>query len=169
LTPTLAISEDSFKLVLQYILDRLPSDACGFQASLGYQVLSRLSHSFSHLPFPSDQQPGQLDNHRRDIEVAPGLLEDLSKLLREGYLDGAEAEPKANKRNVQRGKTQRPKVTSGAHAEINDRLFTTLGREAPRHRELAEELIRTIIVTQKSILEVRPPAAYSHPICSGHS
>jgi hypothetical protein len=161
LTPTTAVSEDSSKLVSQHILDRFPSDVDGFRASLGYQVLSRLSHSLSRLPYPSGQQPDQLDDYRRDVEVAPALLEDLSKLLQEGYLDGAEAEGKANKRKMQRGKTQQSKVTSIAHAEINDRLFT-LGREAPRNRESAEELIQSTIVTQKDILEVRPPSAL-HP------
>jgi hypothetical protein len=162
LTPTTAVSEDSSKLVSQYILDRLPSDADEFLASLGHQVLSRLSHSLSRLPYPSGQQPDQLDDYRRDIEVAPALLEDLSKLLREGYLDGAEAEGKVNKRNMQRGKTQRSKVTSVAHTEINNRLFSTLGREAPRDRESTEELIQSIIATQKNFLEVRPPPAF-HP------
>jgi len=149
LTPTPAISEDSSKLVSQHILDRLPSDADGFRASLGYQVLSRLSHTLSRHPYTSGQQPGL----RRDIEVAPVALEDLSKLLRGGYLDGAEAEGKANKRNMQRGKTQRSKVTSVVHSEINCRVFEALGREAPRDRESAEELIRSIIATQKNTLK----------------
>lgn len=159
MTPTPAISEDSFKLVSEYILERLASGADGFQACLTYQVLSRLSHSLSRLQYPSDQQPGRLDDYRRDVEVAPTVLEDLSKLLQEGYLDVAEAESKANKKNMQRGKAQRSKVTSVAHSEINDRLFNALGREAPRNRESAEELIQSIIVTQKNILEVRPQPA----------
>jgi hypothetical protein len=159
LTPTPAISDDSLKLVSQYILDRLASDADGFRACLAYQVLSRLSHALSRLQYPSDQQPGRLDDYRRDVELAPAVLEDLSKLLQEGYLDGAEAEGKANKKNMQRGRAQRSKVTSVAHSEINDRLFNALGREAPRNRESAEELIQSIIVTQKNILEVRPQPA----------
>jgi hypothetical protein len=154
-----AVSEDSSKLISQYILDRLPLDADKFRATLGYQVLSRLSHSLSRLPYPFGQQPDHLDDHRRDIEAAPALLEDLSKLLREGYLDGANAECKGNKKNKQRGKTQRSKVTSAAHTVINDRLFQALGCEAPKNRKSAEELVESITVTQKNILEVRPVPA----------
>jgi len=155
LTHATAISEESYKVVSQYILDRLPSDAGRFRASLGYQVLSRLSQSLSRLQYHSDQRPERLDEYRRDIEMAPALLEDLFKLLREGYLDKAEVEGKANKKSMQRGKTSRFKVTSGAHVEINDRLLNALGREAPKDRDSAEELTRSIIVTQKDGLEVR--------------
>ncbi|KAH9985773.1 hypothetical protein BJV77DRAFT_1031306 [Russula vinacea] len=133
-----SISEDSSKLVSQHILDRFPSDAEGFRASLGYQVLSRLSHSLSRPPYTSGQQPCLLKDYR---------------LVARGYLDGAEAESKANKRTLQRGKNQRSKVTSVAHSEINDRLFQALGREAPRNRESAEESIRSIIATQKVTLK----------------
>jgi hypothetical protein len=80
-------------------------------------------------------------------------------LLRDGYLDGAKAEGKANKKNMQRGNTQRSKTLSVAHTVINDRLFQALGRGAPRDRESAEELIESIIATQKGILEVRLPTA----------
>jgi len=152
--PTAAVSEECYKVVSQYILDRFPSDAGEFRASLGYQVLSRLSQSLSRLPYHSDQKPGRLDDYRRDIEIAPALLEDLFKLLREGYLDKAEIEGKANKKNMQRGKTSRFKVTSGAHVEINDRLFNVLGSKAPNDRDSAEEMIRSIIATQKNALEV---------------
>jgi hypothetical protein len=147
-----SVSEEGYKVVSQYILDRLPSDAGGFRASLGYQVLSRLSQSLSRLPYHSDQSPERLEDYRRDIEIAPALLEDLFKLLREGYLDKAELEGKANKKNMQRGKTSRFKVTSGAHVEINDRLFNALGSKAPNDRDSAEEMIRSIIVTQKNAL-----------------
>jgi hypothetical protein len=155
LTPTTAVSEEGYKTVLQHILDRFPSNAGGFRASLGYRVLSRLSQSLSRLPYHSDQKPERLDDYRRDIEIAPALLEDLLKLLREGYLDKAEVEGKANKKNMQRGKTKRSKVTSGAHLEINDRLFNALGSKAPKDRDSAEEMIRSIIVTQRNALEVR--------------
>jgi hypothetical protein len=156
LTSAKAISEDSVKLVSQYILDKFPSETDGFRASLGHQILSRLSHSLYRLPYPPSQQPVHFDDRRRDIEVAPALLEDLSRLLREGYLDGAEAEGKTNKKNRQRGKTQQLKVKSVAHGEINDRLFQA-GREAPRNRQSAEELVQSIITTQKNALKVRLP------------
>jgi hypothetical protein len=159
LTHTTAISEGGYKVVSQYILDRLPSDAGGFRATLGYQVLSRLSQSLSRLPYHPDQNPERLDYYQRDIEIAPALLEDLFKLLREGYLDKAEAEGKANKKNMQRGKTARFKVTSAAHVEINDRLFKALGRKVPKDRDSAEEMMRSIIATQRNALEVRLPPA----------
>jgi hypothetical protein len=165
LTLSKAISEDGVKLVSQFILENIPSNADGFRDTLAYQVLSRLSHSLSRLrlPYPSGQQPDNFDDHRRDTEAAPALLEDLSRLLREKYLDGAETEGKTNKKNTQRGKSQRSKVTSAAHAEINDRLFQALGREAPKSRESAEELVQSIITTQKNTLKVRfLPSPSSH-------
>jgi hypothetical protein len=80
-----------------------------------------------------------------------------------------QVEGKANKKNMQRGKTSRFKVTSGAHVEINDRLFNALRREAPKDRDSAEEMIRSIIVAQKNALEVRPSPAPHHRSLSGHS
>ena len=88
------------------------------------------------------------------------MLEDLSRLSREGYLDGAETEGKANKKA--RGKTQRSKVTSATHAEINDRLFRALGRDAPKNRESVDELVQSIITTQKNTLKVRFPSSSGH-------
>ena len=83
--------------------------------------------------------------------------------MREGYLDGAGTEGKTNKKSTQRGKTQRSKVTSVEHAEINDRLFQALGRGAPKDCESAEELVQSIIATQKNTLKVRfPPLPSSH-------
>lgn len=158
LAPVKAVSEGSSKMVVQYIFERLPSDADGFEASLGHQVLSRLSYSLTRLPYPSGQRPDHLNDHRRNIELAPTLLENLSKLLREGYFDGGRTEGKANKKNAQRGKTQLSKAPSAAHDEINNRLFTALGRAAPRNRESAEKLVQSIIATQKEILKVRLPA-----------
>ena len=158
LAPVKAVSEDSSKMVLQYTFERLPSDADGFRASLGHQVLSRLSYSLSRLPYPSGQQPDHFDDHRRHIELAPTLLENLSKLLREGYFDGGKAEGKTNKKNVQRGMTQLSKATLVAHDEINNWLFNALGRAAPRNRESAEQLVQSIIATQKDILKVSLPA-----------
>jgi len=97
------------------------------------------------------------------------LLEDLSKLLREGYLDRAEAERTVYKKNMKHVKTSRSKVTSGVHAEINDRFFNALGREAPKDRESAEEMIRSIVITQKNALEVRlSPAPVSPLTLLGH-
>jgi len=155
LTLVKAVSEDCIELVSQFMLKTLPSNADGFCDSLGYQILSRLSHSLSRLPYPSGQQPDHLDDYCRNTKAAPALLEDLSKLLREGYLDEAVSEGKTNKRNTQRGKSQRSKTTSVAHAEINDRLFQALGREAPKHYESAEELVQSIITRQKNTLKVR--------------
>jgi hypothetical protein len=147
-----AISDDGVKLVSQFIFDKIPSDADGFRESLGYHILSRLSHSLSRLPYPSVQHPDHFDDRRRDTEAAPTLLEDLSRLSREGYLDGAE---NGKTKKAQRGKTQRSKVTSVAHAEINDRLFRALGRDAPKNRESVDELVQSIITTQKNTLKVR--------------
>jgi hypothetical protein len=169
LTPTTAVSEEGYKVVSQYILDRFPSDAGGFQASLGYQILSRLSQSLSRLPYHSYQKPELLDSYRYDIEIAPALLEDLFQLLRDGYLDKAEVEGKANKKSMQRGKASKFKVTSGAHVEINDRLSNALGRKAPKDRDSAEEMIRSIMGTQKSALEVCLSPAPPPLTILGHS
>ena len=155
MTLATAVSNDSARLVSRFIFNGFPSNADGFRASLSYRILSRLSHSLGRLSYPSGQQPDQLNDYRRDIEIAPTLLEDLSTLLREGFLDEAEVKKKGNKKNTRRGKTSRSKVTSGVHAEINDRLFRARGREAPRSRSVAEELVQSVIDGQRKILEVR--------------
>lgn len=149
------MSNDSAALVSRFIFNGFPSNADGFRASLGYRILSQLSHSLARLSYPSGQSPDQLNGRRHDIEIAPALLEDLSTLLGEGFLDDAEVEKKVNRKNTQRGKTLRSKVTSGVHAGINDRLFRALGREAPRSRSAAEELVQSVMDGQRNILEVR--------------
>jgi len=155
LTLATAVSNDGSTLISRFILDSFSSNADGFRTSLGYRVLSRLSHSLPGLSCPSGQQPEQLNDYRRDIEIAPASLEDLSTLLREGFLDEDGVEKKMNKRSTQRGKTSRSKVTSAVHAEINDRLFRALGCEALRSRNVVEELVQSVIDGQKNILEVR--------------
>ena len=151
------MSNDSTALIKRFIFNGLPSNADGFRASLFYRILSQLSHSLARLSYPSGQrqQSDHLNAYRRDIEIAPALLEDLSTLLREGFLDDTEVEKRLNKKTTQRGKTSRSKATSGVHAEINDRLFRALGREAPRSRNAAEELVQSVIDGQRNILEVR--------------
>ena len=149
------MSNDNAALVSRFIYNGLPSNADGFRASLGYRILSQLSHSLAHLSYPSGQQPDQLNAYRHNIEIAPALLEDLSTLLREGFLDETEVEKKVNKKNTQRGKTSRSKATSGVHGEINDRLFRALGREAPRSHSAAEELVQSVMDDQRNILDVR--------------
>lgn len=149
------MSDDSALFVSRYIFNGFPSNADGFQASLGHRILSRLSHSLARLSYPSGQQPDQLNDHRHNIEIAPALFEDLSTLLRGGFLDEAEVEKKASKKNTQRVKTSRSKVTSGEHSQINDRVFRALGREGPRSRSAAEELVQSVIDGQRNILEVR--------------
>ena len=155
MTLATAVSDDNAPFVSRYIFNGFPSNADGFQASLGHRILSRLSHSLSRLSYPSGQQPDQLSDHRHNIEIAPALLEDLSTLLRGGFLDEAEVEKKVNKKNTQRVKTSRSKVTSGEHAQIYDRVFRALGREGPRSRSAAEELVQSVINDQINILEVR--------------
>lgn len=154
------MSNDSATLISQFILDRLPSNAEEFRASLGYNILSHLSHSLARLSYPSverpvGQRPEDIDAYRTEIEIALTLLEDLSKLLREGFLGEVEVESKPNKKNMQKGKGSRSKVPSGVHAEINDRLYRALGREAPRTCDAAEELVQSVLDSQKNILKVR--------------
>ena len=149
------MSNDSAALISQFIFNGFPSNANGFRASLGYRVLSQLSHSLARLSYPSGQSRDQLNDRRHDIEIAPALLEDLFTLLGQGFLDEAEVEKGVNKKNTQRGKTSRSKVTSGIHAGINYRLFRALGREAPRSCSAAEELVQSVIDGQRNILEVR--------------
>lgn len=154
MTPTIAISEEGYKVVSQYILDRLPSDARGFRASLGYHVLSGLSQSLSasrifltkslNILMTIDAISNKHLHFKRSF-----------KLLLERYLDKAKVEGKAKKKNMQRGRTSRFKVKSGAHVEINVRLLRALGHEAPKDRDSAEEMIRSIIATQRDSLEVR--------------
>lgn len=156
MTLATAINEQSANLISRFILERLPSDTDGFCSSLGYKALSRLVLSLSRLSYSSGQQPEYLDDHRRKVEMAPMLLEDLSKLMREGFFDEAETESKANKRNAHRGRTHRSKVASDEHSRINDQLFQALGSDAPRTRDEAEEAVHSIIGTQKDIMNVRP-------------
>ncbi|KAI0247856.1 hypothetical protein BJV78DRAFT_1285222 [Lactifluus subvellereus] len=127
-----SISEDCATLVSKFILDKFPSDVDGLNDSLGYQVLSRLSHSLSRLPYPSTPLQERLDDHRRKVEKAPAVLEDLTKLLRGGWFDDA-------------GK--------GMGTEINDRLFQALGHQAPKSHDSAQRLLQSTMDTQKNTLK----------------
>ena len=154
LTRATAIGADRAKFISEFLLKNFPSTAEGFNSALGYQVLFRLSNSLSRLPYPPNQQQKQLDDRRSEIEKAPAVLEDLSKLLQGGVFDDAEAEGKASKKNKQRSKSSRSNATTAAHAEINDRLCQALGYQAPKSRDSAQQLLQSTLDTQKNILKV---------------
>lgn len=157
MTLATAINEDYATFFSKFILDRFPSDVGGLSDSLGYQVLSRLSHSLSRLPYSSTQLQERLDGHRREIEKAPVVLEDPSKFLQGGWFDDAEADGKTNKRSTTRPTTSRFEVATGMDAEVNDQLFQALGHQAPKSHDPAQHLLQSTMDTQKTILKVRPP------------
>jgi hypothetical protein len=152
LTLATAVRDDCVHTISNFVLDEFPSESDKFNASLAYQVLSRLSNSLSKLPYPSQKQD-RLASHRRFIEKAPDILEDLSKLLQ--FLGDGEVEGKQSKRNRQGSKSLRPKVPTVAHAEINDRLSQALGYRAPRSRDSAQGQVQSTLNEQKDILKVR--------------
>ncbi|KAI9510706.1 hypothetical protein F5148DRAFT_1177323 [Russula earlei] len=147
-----SVGEECVNLISRFVRDTLPSDIDAFRTSLSYKILSRLSSSLSRLSYPSGQQPENLDNYRRKVEMAPTVLEYLTTLLREGFFD-EEAENRAGKRNVHRGRTPRSKVASEEHSKIDDLLFHALGSEAPRSGDEAEETVQSIMDDQTDILE----------------
>ena len=165
MTLATAISENSATLVSEFIFNKFPSEADGFKNELGYRILFRLSHSLSRLPYSSGEQSKGLNDHRHDIEKAPTILEDLSKLLKGTFFDDAEVEEKPNKKNKKWSKRSQSNVTSSVHAEINDRLFQFLGHEGPRSRKSAQQLVQSTLDALKHILKVwEPPSVIAYRV-----
>jgi hypothetical protein len=168
LTLATAVRDDGATLISNFILDEFPSDADKFNTSLAYQVLSRLSNSLSRLPYPTSQHQELLDNHRREIEKAPAVLEDLSTLLQGGFFDDTGAKEKRNKKKKHQTRNSRPTVPTVAHAEVIDRLSQALGYQAPKSRDSAEQLVQSTLDAQKNVLRVRR-ATFQHCFAGQYS
>ena len=151
-----AINDDTSAYIWGFVLDKFPSSVSEFPSSLGYEIVSRLSHSLSQLSYPSNGRPEDLDDRCRHTEMAPSILEDLSILLQPSFFEEAES---SNRKTAQQSKTSRRKASTGVHTEINDRLFRALGPQVPRTRESVEEVIKSIVDNQKDTLRVGTPSS----------
>jgi hypothetical protein len=151
LVPLTIVTNDSpSAYILSFILSKFPPDVSAFQSSLGYEIVSRLSHSLSKLPYSSSGRPEGLDYHCHHTQMAPSILEDISELLRLSFFEEAES---SNKKTMHQSKSSRRRAPT-MHTEINDRLSQALGHKAPRTRESAEGMIKSIVDSQKDTLKV---------------
>ena len=150
-----AVNNVTSAYILSFVLSEFPPDAREFHSSLGYEIVSRLSHSLSKLPYSSNRKPEDLDDRCHNTKMAPSILEDLSTLLQLSFFEEAES---SNRKTTQKSKTARRRAPTGAFAEINDRLFRALGPQVPRSRESAEETMRSIVDNQMDTLRVRIPS-----------
>ncbi|KAH8984684.1 hypothetical protein EDB92DRAFT_2117028 [Lactarius akahatsu] len=150
-----SVNDVTCAYILDFVLDKFPSESnvSAFRSSLGYEIVSRLSRSLSRLPYPSNGRPEGLDDRCHDTQRAPATLEDLSILLQSGFLEEAESEGRSNRRTTQQSRGSRGKGTTDVHTEIYDRLFQILGSQVPRTRESAEEMIKSIVDSQKDTLK----------------
>ena len=137
--------------ILSFILSHFPPDVSAFHTSLGYEIVSRLSHSLSKLPYPSSGRPEGLDHHCHHTQMAPSILEDISALLQLSFFEEAES---SNRKTMHQSKSSRRRAPT-MHTEINDRLSQALGNQGPpKTRESAEEMIKSIVDSQKETLRV---------------
>ncbi|KAH9172882.1 hypothetical protein EDB89DRAFT_1885655 [Lactarius sanguifluus] len=150
-----SVNDVTCAYILSFVLNKFPSESnvSAFRSSLGYEIVSRLSHSLSQLPYSSNGRPEGLDDRCHDTQGAPTTLEDLSILLQSGFLEDVESEGRSNRRIMQQSRGSRAKGTTNVHTEIYDRLFQVLGSQVPRTRESAEEMIKSIVDSQKDTLK----------------
>ncbi|KAH9017010.1 hypothetical protein EDB85DRAFT_2203580 [Lactarius pseudohatsudake] len=150
-----SVNDVTCAYIQSFVLDKFPSESnvSAFRSSLGYEIVSRLSHTLSRLPYPSNGRPEGLDDRCHDTQGAPTTLEDLSILLQSGFLEDADPEGRSNRRTTQQSRGSRAKGTTNVHTEIYDRLFQVLGSQVPRTRESAEEIIQSIVDSQKDTLK----------------
>ncbi|KAI9455099.1 hypothetical protein BJY52DRAFT_1417616 [Lactarius psammicola] len=137
--------------ISDFVLNKFPLKISAFHSSLGYEIVSRLSRSLLQLPYPPNARPEGLDDHCHRTQMAPSILEDLCMLLQPNFFEEADSS-KRKIRTTQQSKTLRRKAPTGAHTEINDRLFRALGPQVPRTRESAEDMIKSIVDSQKDTL-----------------
>ena len=64
-----------------FLLKNIPSDIEGFYDSIGYHVISRMSHTLESLPFATGGKPDGLDDHLQHGKIALAALNELRKLL----------------------------------------------------------------------------------------
>ncbi|KAH9075544.1 hypothetical protein EDB83DRAFT_2515178 [Lactarius deliciosus] len=150
-----SVNDVTCAYILGFLLDKFPSESnvSAFRSSLGYEIVSRLSHSLPRVPYPSNGRPEGLDDRCHDTQGAPATLEDLSILLQSGFLEDTESEGRSNRRITQQSRGSRAKGTTNVHTEIYDRLFQVLESQVPRTRESAEEMIQSIVDSQKDTLK----------------
>ncbi|KAI9453668.1 hypothetical protein BJY52DRAFT_1396510, partial [Lactarius psammicola] len=138
--------------ISDFVLNKFPLKISAFHSSLGYEIVSRLSRSLLQLPYPPNARPEGLDDHCHRTQMAPSILEDLCMLLQPNFFEEADSSNRKI-RTTQQSKTLRRKAPTGAHTEINDRLFRALGPQVPRTRESAEDMIKSIVDSQKDTLK----------------
>ncbi|KAI9436977.1 hypothetical protein H4582DRAFT_2058436 [Lactarius indigo] len=145
-----SINDTTSAYILNFVLNKFPSNPSDFRSSLGYETVFRLSRSLSQLSYDFNGRPEDLDDHCHRTEMAPTILEDLSILLQSSFFEEAES---SNRKTKQKSETPRwRKALTGAHAEIEDRLFQALGSRVPKTREAAEEILMEVVKNQKDIL-----------------
>ncbi|KAH9075547.1 hypothetical protein EDB83DRAFT_2312005 [Lactarius deliciosus] len=150
-----SVNNTTFAYILSFVLNKFPSNPSEFRSSLGYETVFRLSRSLSQLSYDFNGRPEYLDDHCRRTEMAPTVLEDLSTLLQSSFFEEAES---SNRKTTQQSKAQqsktprRRKALTGAHAEIEDKLFQALGSRVPRTRESAEKILTEVVKNQKDTL-----------------
>ncbi|KAH9172884.1 hypothetical protein EDB89DRAFT_2229130 [Lactarius sanguifluus] len=148
-----SVNHVTSEYILGFIVNNFPPNISVFRSSLGYEIVSRLSHFLSQLPYPSNGRPEGLDDRCHRTQRAPTILEDISKLLQSGFLEEAESARRSNRRTTQQSRSSRGEASTGVHTEINDRLFQALGPQVPRTRESAEKLIKSIVANQKDTVK----------------
>ena len=137
---------------MDFVLNKLSPTVSTFRASLGYEIVYRLSRSLSQFPYSSNGKPEGLDDRCHHTQMAPSVLEDLALLLQPGYFEEGGS---SNRKTTQ---TSRRKAVTGVYSEINDRLFRALGPQVPSTRESVEEAIMSIVDSQKATLKVSTPS-----------
>jgi hypothetical protein len=145
-------------------LDNFPSDIERYFDSVGYHVVSRLSHTLENLPFATVRKPDGLDDHLRHGKMAVAALNELRKLLQGDDFVRKDIVAKTNKRTPPRTPqiSSKSKPSESANLEGIKR-FEALGHQFPRTRHSAEETTQKIIDAQRKSLKVYLPLLSTAP------
>lgn len=80
-----SISDTHVTCISTFLLNKFPTDIEAFYESITYHVILRLSHTFQNLPFTSGEKSDDLDGHLKHEEMALVALNELRKLLQDGF------------------------------------------------------------------------------------
>lgn len=139
-----------------FILNKFPSNIEGFYGSVGYRVITRLSHTLESLPFAAGAKPDGLDDHLQHGKLALAALSELRALLQSEVFDKQSIVMKKNRRSPRLTRQSGP----SANMEGDIQCFEALGLRFPRTRLSAEETAQKMIATQRNVLKVHLPAIH---------
>ncbi|EGN93944.1 hypothetical protein SERLA73DRAFT_78326 [Serpula lacrymans var. lacrymans S7.3] len=151
---SIAMSDDSYRFLRQWIVDCYPSNPKEFTGSIHAKILSQLSLSLLFLVYPADE-PSNLVECRRSVQLVHPVLDAIPSLAFTGG-PGASSEqtrersagkPQRNRRHLNKGK----RGVDNLATDVT--LFQAAKVDVPNSREEGYALASSLLKDQERILQ----------------